>query len=298
MTFTIGADPEIFVTKRGKPASAFGIIEGTKSSPVKVPGGAHQVDGMALEFNIDPVNYQNFEAFNRNIVSVMKSLKAAVPGHNFKIAATQEFGKEFMDLQPPEAKELGCDPDFNAYTLKENPRPDGERTFRTAAGHIHLGWGEGIPTENEEHREICASIVKWLDATVGLFMTYIDRDPLRRELYGKAGAFRPKPYGVEYRTPSNAWISSRDRRFMVFALIQKAISLLKNGRPPETLFGGKSFDDIADIINTGNHVMALYLLDTCLFSKGIFYAYSTMTAWENVKQNTTKLYGDATDIAA
>lgn len=65
-------------------------------------------------------------------------------------------------------------------------RPEGDRLFRTGAGHIHIGWGADIPVDNREHHEICASFVKMLDATVGLFMTCIDRDPRRRELYGKA----------------------------------------------------------------------------------------------------------------
>ncbi len=38
-----------------------------------------------------------------------------------------------------------------------------------------------------------------------------DKDTERRGMYGKAGAFRPKPYGVEYRTLSNAWLSNDER---------------------------------------------------------------------------------------
>ena len=50
---TVGADPELFVKKGRSFQSAYGMIPGTKQKPKKVIKGAVQVDGMALEFNID-----------------------------------------------------------------------------------------------------------------------------------------------------------------------------------------------------------------------------------------------------
>jgi hypothetical protein len=132
---------------------------------------------------------------------------------------------------PDEAKILGCDPDYNAYTGELNPTPDGTRTFRTAAGHVHVGWGADIPTDNPEHLEICRNFVKQLDTTVGMLMCIIDRDPQRRELYGKAGAFRPKSYGVEYRTPSNIWLKNVQFRRAIFELMNVAIYRERQGSP-------------------------------------------------------------------
>lgn len=277
-TFTFGADPEIFVRKNSKPVSAFGLIGGTKESPLKTSVGAVQVDGMALEFNIDPVNSGDFDRFNQNIVKTMGDLKAMVPGYTFDLTPVQEFSPEYMDNQPAEAKELGCDPDYNAYTLKANPRPEGDRPFRTGAGHVHIGWGANIPVDNEEHIEICANFVKYLDATVGLFMTYIDRDPRRRELYGKAGAFRPKPYGVEYRTPSNMWLKNKNRRLLVWALMNKAIFHAKSQTPLPRVSNLEEMR-IPEVINSGNWQDALRALDYQLLN----HPKETMTAWKAVK---------------
>lgn len=243
--FTVGCDPELFlVNKDGSPLSAYGAVAGTKSEPLKVPCGAVQVDGMALEFNTDPVSLGgNFNAFNGNINTVLKKLKESIKTVDgfktakFNIVPVQDFGEEIMAATPDEAKELGCDPDFCAYTKEANPRPDGEVTFRTASGHIHVGWGADIPVDHPDHIEICANFVKMMDAHVGLFMTIIDTDPRRRTLYGKAGAFRPKPYGVEYRTPSNQWLTSVPRRRMIYELTNIATQTMKSyGSNPERLF--------------------------------------------------------------
>lgn len=253
--FTIGCDPEIFLTKEGKAVSAHGVIKGTKKEPFEVPNGAYQVDGMAVEFNTDPVDYRHFESFNMKVVSVMKELelavKAADPAYRFNVSPVQEFDPEYLAAQPDDAKELGCDPDYNAYTLEANPRPDGDRPFRTGAGHLHIGWGEDIPVDNPDHMAICANFVKMLDCTVGMAMVVFDRDNRRRELYGKAGAFRSKPYGVEYRYPSNAWLKNKARRKVVFSMIQTAISYMKRGHTPEAVLGLNEVE-VQRILNEGD----------------------------------------------
>jgi len=279
--FLIGCDPELFLEVDGKPLSAHGVIPGTKAKPHPVPSGAIQVDGLAVEFNTDPVRVDNFEAFNSNVVRVMKELYEEVrkthPDARFKIEPVQDFGLDFIEAQPDEAKELGCDPDWNAYTLKPNPRPDGKVSFRTASGHLHVGWGADIPAEHEDHLKICSGFVKMLDATVGIFMTYIDRDPRRRELYGKAGAFRPKSYGVEYRTPSNVWLQEKSYRKCVFALLRYAISQMTSGRTVERVVG-LTEAQVAETINNGDWRLADTLLE------GIFCSeYSNHGTWRQVR---------------
>ena len=271
--FSIGCDPELFLLDGETPISAHGLIPGDKKNPYPVPGGAIQVDGTAVEFNTEPVPLSDFNSWNSKIVMVLKALQNEVKkkgNYRFNLSPVQEYSKEYLDSLPEEAKELGCDPDFNAYTLEANPRPDGERLFRTGAGHIHFGWGADIPVENREHHEICASFVKMLDATVGMFMICIDRDPRRRELYGKAGAYRAKPYGVEYRFPSNVWLTNKTTRKLTHYLCQMAVLDMLTGYSFRGLYSiqkglGKLSDrdlefKIQEILNTGDYRTAEAIL--------------------------------------
>ena len=241
-SFKIGADPEIFIRNNGKVVSANGMIPGTKKEPHKVNGGAIQVDGMATEINIDPVlldtsarlRHTRSANFSGRILEVLRELDRNIKKHDgnntfARNLATADFDKEYMDSQPEEAKELGCEPDFNAYNNGEqNSPPDAEGVlFRTAAGHIHIGWGAGIPVDNPDHIEICCDIVKIMDAFIGIPSVVLDRDTRRRELYGKAGAFRPKPYGVEYRTVSNFWIFNDYDRRQMYDLVSRSVNMLQ-----------------------------------------------------------------------
>lgn len=255
MKFTIGCDPEIFLKKNGQPFPAHGIIPGTKENPFPTTHGAVQVDGLALEFNTVPVSIQDFGSFNKGIIRQIGCLREMVKGRglNLSITSTQEFSKSVMDSLPDEAKILGCDPDWNAYTLERNPTPDltGNEGLRSAGGHIHLGYANDIPVDNEEHIAICAEITKLLDLHVGLFMVLIDRNTKRREIYGKAGAFRPKPYGVEYRSPSSAWIKNRDYRKIVFYQVGRTVSEVRRGHFLKDIFGAPTEMGLQDIINNG-----------------------------------------------
>ena len=224
----IGADPEVFVTKQGKLVCAHNMVQGTKEAPFKVDNGAVQVDGMALEFNIDPAN--NVDEFVRNIDSVMAQLGAMVPEYKLNAIPVAEFGAELMDAAPDEAKEMGCDPDYNAWTDGGvNPKPNGEVDFRTGAGHIHIGWTNGMDVNDPGHIEACIMLTKQLDFYLGLPSLLFDDSDKRRELYGKAGAFRVKPYGVEYRVLSNAWLKTDSLKKWAYNNTILAISKLLEG---------------------------------------------------------------------
>lgn len=74
VNYTLGADPEIFVGRQGQFFSAHDLIPGNKRRPHPVDKGAVQVDGMALEFNIDPAS--SYEEFQGNLDHVMAQLGA------------------------------------------------------------------------------------------------------------------------------------------------------------------------------------------------------------------------------
>lgn len=211
----IGADPELFVSNGKEFVSAHGMVAGTKEEPYPVKNGAVQVDGMALEFNIDPAN--NPKEFVDNLTSVMEQLKAMVPDYEVHTVPVAHFSEEEIGNAPAEALELGCQPDYNAWDGgAANPVPDGKVNFRTAAGHIHIGWTEGMDIDDAGHRQACILLAKQLDFHLGLPSVLFDRDEKRRQLYGKAGAFRVKPYGMEYRVLSNAWLKDKSLMLWVY----------------------------------------------------------------------------------
>lgn len=241
--FTFGCDPELFVfDSKDRPVPA-DMIPGTKAEPFKVPKGAVQRDGMAAEFNIDPVT--TFEEFNDSILTVMSELKKFLPrGYSLKTVPFVRFDPEIFDRAPDEAKELGCMPDFNAWTGEINPPPaDPEDPFlRTASGHLHIGWTEDEAPGDPQHVMNCRDLVKQLDWYLGTWSTLKDKDTTRRKLYGKAGACRFKDYGVEYRVLSNFWLSTKANRLQVWNRMCTAIALMKNKFMPDK--AGPAHSDI------------------------------------------------------
>ena len=243
LNILIGSDPELFVSDGREFISAHGMVEGTKDKPFSVENGAVQVDGMALEFNINPAD--NPEEFLANMKSVMGQLEDMVPDFMLHAVPVADFSGEVINSSPKEALELGCDPDFNAWEEgRANPSPNGDVSFRTGAGHIHIGWTEGADMSDQSHVEACIQVAKQLDMYLGVPSVLYDNDDRRRELYGKAGAFRIKPYGVEYRVLSNAWLKSDTLVKWVYDNTIKAISKLMGGEEAKS--------DVVDIINNSN----------------------------------------------
>lgn len=226
--FTFGCDPELFVLdETGRAVSAAGLFPGNKIEPHPVKYGAIQVDGMAAEFNIEPVS--TFKDFDHHISFVLKEMQKFLPkGYSFSPQPATVFEDKVFAAAPPEAKELGCQPDFNAWTGEMNPPPKCTNKFlRTAAGHLHIGWTKGEGMDNLQHIMNCRDLVRQLDWYLGGWSVKEDPDPTRRLLYGKAGACRYKDYGVEYRVLSNFWVFDSAKRLAVWNRLQTAIQDLR-----------------------------------------------------------------------
>jgi hypothetical protein len=217
-----GADPELFLRDvHGNPITSIGLIGGSKTKPRKLGNGfALQEDNVAVEFNIPPCS--NKEQFVASLNYVLEHLRQELgsKGLSLDISATAEFTEE--QLKHPQAQELGCEPDYNAWTLDMNPRPTPPANLRSSGGHLHIGWDNPEPIEQ-------IRVIKVHDLFVGVPSLIYDEDSRRREIYGKAGAYRPKEYGVEYRTLSNFWIGSNELMEFVYSQSEKAMNFLING---------------------------------------------------------------------
>lgn len=213
--FLIGADPEVFVVnkKTNKIVPGIGLIGGNKLSPRQVDRGALQEDNVMAEFNIDPA--QDSFTFRRNIKEVLRQLDVTLEktGHEYDKSFRTSHQFSLDELKDPQAQRFGCDPDFNAYTLEENEtiKPDKIGKVRMCGGHIHIG----MPSP-DAHPMTRIMTARWMDILVGAPLSRLDPDITRRQFYGKAGNFRVKEYGIEYRTPSNFWLSSDNLMKFVF----------------------------------------------------------------------------------
>lgn len=199
---TLGSDAEVFLKDAtGRFFPVCGLVGGTKQQPKYLTddGVAVQEDNVMLEFNT-PVSVDH-----RSWVSnIQRAYQLAVaqlpPGFVPVVEATANFDPAF--LQSKQAQTFGCEPDFNGWDMSQNPRPIPEDpTLRSAAAHVHIGWPE---PEDIEQR---CRVIQWCDVFVSLPSVWESQDRKRRQLYGKAGSFRPKEYGVEHRVLDNYWLT-------------------------------------------------------------------------------------------
>ena len=193
----LGCDPEVFLMEQNRLKPVFGLVKADKWNPLQVEGldkgFTWQEDNVALEFGIPPADTR--EKFVEYVKKVQQSFLNKHSHLTFCKLSCVIFPKELLDGEP-QAFMFGCEPDFNAWTEKENPKPKpASKYMRAAGGHIH------VETDLDKNK-----VVQAMDFFLGIPSLLMDENPLRRKMYGKAGAHRPKSYGVEYRTLSNFWI--------------------------------------------------------------------------------------------
>lgn len=199
---TLGADPEFFIeTREGKMKSIIGLLGGTKDEPRWIDDFGEfkvQEDNVAAEYNIPASSSR--ERFIEHILWPQKVIAKLIGTDRFQISTKASSQFPIEELQDPKAQEFGCDPDYSAWTMRHNQKPEcDDKTFRTAGGHVHIGLEDKDPMN-------IIRIIRNMDKFLGVWSVLHDQDNERRKLYGAAGCFRPQPHGAEYRTLSNFWI--------------------------------------------------------------------------------------------
>ena len=206
-TFKVGFDPEVFVRDlaSGRVIPGFEIRPGRKLSPAAALGPTDVYpDGFALEFATEPRTCLAFATDATQTGLRLAARAAEKVGGELSLVDVVHI-PNLRDYRPQQIA-LGCSPSENAYdTRAELPEDPYELPFRTIGCHIHFGRREA--TSEALYPEAVQPIVQALDFVVGPVMTSLLaglEDPLRRTVYGRAGEFRYKPYGFEYRVPSAA----------------------------------------------------------------------------------------------
>ena len=247
---SIGTDTELFARNNsGMHIALCGKIGGTKEQPLQIAdlqhGFAIQEDNVAMEFNIPPCHNAKQFVDSIGIMSVrIKDILA-----NLGLSLSREVSVSFdkTELTHPTALMFGCEPDYNIWTQMENSKPEAkDANLRTAGGHIHVGTSGNM-----------VEIVQNMDLYLGVPSVLLDKTEgaaQRRELYGKAGAMRPKSYGLEYRVLSNFWVF--DPNLVRWVFQQTVTSCDAQMAYTKALSG-----DIQDCINNGDQELAQKLVD-------------------------------------
>lgn len=223
----LGCDPEIFLRDKylKEYVSAHDLFPGTKKDPFKLERGAVQVDGMALEYNIEPVD--NLDDWLRNHKVVLAQLdemvKKASEDLEMVFKPWAVFDSDYFSILPLSCKLLGCDPDYGRDGKEKTPTADLQYSpMRTAAGHVHIGWRDGGDPLEPAHFEKCLKTALLFEKAPG-FQPKTNTEKLRIQYYGAPPSFRPKPYGVELRSPSNRWVATERGRVQMFNTVMNRI---------------------------------------------------------------------------
>lgn len=250
---TIGFDAEVFLKdpSTNKIVSAIPYINGTKHTPMALPsGGFMHHDNVLAEIGAPPST--SSERFVRYVNQALVDLETHISEYGLTYVITSAETLESEYLMDSQAQEFGCEAEYCIYgkkgrTIQLSSSDLGN--IRTAGGHIHMS----LPSRSIQHISRCVYIC---DALLGLYSVMNSPNGLnRRKFYGKAGSFRPKPYGLEYRVPDNFWLASDTYMYNIHK-IAKYIATLNTKNLNSAIKSVNALMDygesLQDIINTNN----------------------------------------------
>ncbi len=267
---SFGSDPEFMLQdKQGGLKSAIGVVPGSDKARYDLKDG-HEAyfDNVLAECSIRPGDSK--EDAVSSFRQCFQRYAELVAPYRLSVIASANYPES--DMAHEESQKFGCDPELCAYALNviEAPMPGDVGTFRSAGGHIHMGYNGGVWfTEQDgdysavelEELNLAVSwngiwIARLADLFIGIPSLYIDKDPTsknRRKLYGVAGAHRPcKTYGVEYRSLGNFWLQRPSLVELMYDLSTFCVQKVMDDRVHEKIWDNLDTESLRATINTWN----------------------------------------------
>jgi hypothetical protein len=260
-TYTLGADPELFVFshEKNRIVSSIPVVIKDKHDPIDLGDGIKMyADNVLLETSFPPSDTKD---------GAIKTIKSALTKiqdwlgrkHSLVAQASHVFSQDDIGAKPdlmrgqlPVEWEIGCNPSWNAYTRKQTIPAPFASGLRSGSFHIHVG------SELLDDILMKEVAIKMFDLLVGCSSVIIDKDETtiaRRMLYGKAGEFRPTDYGVEWRVLGNYALRSPQLTELIFDLVDYAMDQIAC-RNHKFILDNADMNLVQTAINTGNKTLA------------------------------------------
>lgn len=223
----LGSDPEFLLRDKDTKelVSSIGIIPGTKEEPVTTDdlgeGYTIQIDNVLGEISVPPAKDSN-ELWD-NIQTGLGYIQTNILPNELEIyhASSGTYSEEQLDN--PIARQFGCSPSINAWSMDMNEAPGANSNVRGCGCHIHVSYENPNYDTNFE-------LGRAFDLFCTLPSVLLDDDTERRKFYGKAGEIRNCSYGVELRTLGGFILSDKSIYDFMLDNLLEAIKFVNSGR--------------------------------------------------------------------
>ena len=215
---TIGHDSEFGLMQGGQIVSA---LDAFNEDVHTTEAGRFFADNMNCEIAIEPVTtLDKFHQYTEDLLGAVRGM-----GYELVMKPTIKYPERCMEHKM--ARVSGCNPDYSPYHMATNDAPDftTSDSTRSCGAHIHAS----LAPDQDPYW-----FSRWMDVYVGLPLLFAEEKSTRRDMYGKAGCMRVKPYGAEYRVLSNVWLDDPVKREFVWHGTHKAIEM-SNVEPEEIM---------------------------------------------------------------
>lgn len=226
----IGMDAEFFVKQGDRYIAAARVIPGLKHQPHKLDNGVCHPDGLSLEVGAPPADTP--EGMITNLFTVLQEVqdKYLTP-QGCTIAYTEEVQHKKVYGVQPEDLQFGCGVEFDANHERRDNNTNMVKTVLTSQQdrrfsgfHIHLGFTKDQEVSLFTYKDMARLVLKLDELFRGVGLQTSER---RATQYGGFGAFRVKPYGIEYRMMDCTVITDKSKLQLLLQQLNKLPQVFK-----------------------------------------------------------------------